>query len=348
MPHNVAVTTSDRARRGVSRRTRLVSAALVSALVGLLAPATPATAGSVTWWDAAGDNGPATPDLRQHRLELDGSTLRFTAWFDPAQPLVDARLEITMRDPARPGVRLYGSLTAGEPSQPGSFGWSEGEDSGSCSVWTEQVDGRLTAAVPASCIGSPRRLTWHVEGWRDERGKGLALMDAGGEIEDALGVSVDGPVDPIPRQAVRRWWSPGFADAHFFSASPTEAQALADDTNWVYENVAFAVVPFEDDRCEGGAPVHRFWSDRFRTHFWTIDAAEAAHITANDRNWRPESIAWCAYGSPRPTTVPLHRFWSPVRGKHFFTADVAESDWLRATQPSWSYEGVAFHVMPVR
>ena len=110
--------------------------------------------------------------------------------------------------------------------------------------------------------------------------------------------------------------------------------------------VAFGAVVARDGACTEGAPVFRFWSPRFRSHFYTQDAAEKAAIVARDRNWTYESVAYCAYPTQIPGSVPLYRFWSPGFGKHFFTADQGEAAHIRAVDRNWNYEGIAYYVLP--
>ena len=100
--------------------------------------------------------------------------------------------------------------------------------------------------------------------------------------------------------AVHRFWSPKFNNAHFFTTSATEAASIQQyDTNWVYEGEAFYTYPADGETCTGGtSPVYRFYSARFQSHFFTINAAEKANIVAGDRNWTYEGVAYCASTEP--------------------------------------------------
>ncbi|MCC2333304.1 hypothetical protein [Cellulomonas wangsupingiae] len=158
------------------------------------------------------------------------------------------------------------------------------------------------------------------------------------------------PVSAAPALAstpVYRFWSPRFDNAHFFTTSAAEASTIrTTDRNWIDEGVAFSAwLPVAGD-CLGATPVHRFFSDRFKTHFYTASAQEQQHIAATDRNWTYEGVSYCATTTPVTGSVPVYRFWSPVFSKHFFTVSRSESHQLRTTDRNWSYEGIAFYVLP--
>lgn len=93
-------------------------------------------------------------------------------------------------------------------------------------------------------------------------------------------------------------------------------------------------------------PVHRFWSDRNRGHFFTISEAEKNNIIANlSSDWSYEGIAYYAFTEQAADTVPLYRFWSNRYSGHFFTIQEAEKNNIVANlSRDWSYEGVAYYV----
>ena len=146
---------------------------------------------------------------------------------------------------------------------------------------------------------------------------------------------------------VERFWSPKFDNAHFFTMDSEEAWNIQQyDRNWTYEGTAFyTLVARDDETCAAGSPVYRFYSSRFQSHFYTKDAAEKAHVIANDRNWTYEGVAYCAFDTAQPGTVPLYRFWSPRFGKHFYTANEAEKNQLVNHDPNWTYENIAYYVV---
>ncbi|HEY4752760.1 MAG TPA: hypothetical protein VIH37_05695 [Candidatus Limnocylindrales bacterium] len=159
--------------------------------------------------------------------------------------------------------------------------------------------------------------------------------------------NVSVPLDVVPGVTVQRFWSPVFGNAHFYTADANEAARVRTDPNWVYEGPSFVGLEAgSDGSCQVGSPMYRFWSPVFSSHFYTMSAAEKAHIVAADRNWQYEGVVYCAYADQQPGTAPLYRFWSPNFGKHFFTADQGEADHIRAVDRNWQYEGIAAYVIP--
>jgi len=144
-------------------------------------------------------------------------------------------------------------------------------------------------------------------------------------------------------QPVYRFWSSRFDNAHFYTVSLAEAQALhGNDRNWKYEGLDFRVWPVSNGRCEAGTvPTYRFWSSKFQSHFFTTNASEAKTVRRTDSNWSYEGIAFCTTQS-ESDTKPVYRFWSAKFGKHFYTANAGEASQLRKNDPNWSYEGVAW------
>ena len=93
--------------------------------------------------------------------------------------------------------------------------------------------------------------------------------------------------------------------------------------------------------------VHRFYSPRFKGHFFTIDENEKENIRAHDRNWNYEGEAYCAYTNAAPGTVALHRFYSANYRGHFFTINEDEkNDIIAKNWRNWKYEGIAYYVYP--
>ena len=92
--------------------------------------------------------------------------------------------------------------------------------------------------------------------------------------------------------------------------------------------------------------VHRFYSKRYRGHFFTIDEAEKDDLIAHNPNWKYEGVAYLAFDAQMPGTTPLYRFYSKNYRGHFFTIDEAEMRTVRDTNRNWKYEGVAYYVYP--
>lgn len=147
---------------------------------------------------------------------------------------------------------------------------------------------------------------------------------------------------------VYRFWSPKFDNAHFYTTSLAERDALITNDNssrggnWTYEGAAFSA---KTDSCAPNTSVYRFWSQAYRSHFFTSSEAEKATV-AQDPNWRYENVAYCAEPATSAETQPLYRFFSPTFKKHFYTASQPEKNQLES-DPNWTYENVAYYVYPV-
>ena len=88
-------------------------------------------------------------------------------------------------------------------------------------------------------------------------------------------------------------------------------------------------------------PVYRFYNDTLRTHFFTIDENEKAHLEA-DSGWRYEGVAWHAYATQEAGTLPVYRFYSAATASHLYTMDENEKAVLMSGS-AYNYEGVAYY-----
>ena len=93
-------------------------------------------------------------------------------------------------------------------------------------------------------------------------------------------------------------------------------------------------------------PIYRFYSKKYRGHFFTIDEGEKDDLVNKNPNWRYEGIAYYAFGEKGEGMVTLHRFYSKKYSGHFFTIDEEEMRRVRDTNPNWKYEGEAYYVYP--
>ena len=147
---------------------------------------------------------------------------------------------------------------------------------------------------------------------------------------------------------VYRFWSPK-TGRHFYTINSDEKERLLIDYPlvWKYEGAVFAA--FCDDSDPLTRPVHRFWSDKLSTHFYTIDEQEKDKLIKEQQKiWTYEGVAFYVYpsGLQPQMTQPVYRFWSPVKGGHFYTTDEAEKEMLIAKYPRiWTYEGVAWYAL---
>lgn len=92
--------------------------------------------------------------------------------------------------------------------------------------------------------------------------------------------------------------------------------------------------------------VWRFYSKKYKGHFFTIDEKEKNDLIAKNPNWDFEGGAYRAYTNHMSGTVKLHRFYSKKYKGHFYTVDETEKVDLEKNNPNWNYEGVAYYVYP--
>ncbi len=92
--------------------------------------------------------------------------------------------------------------------------------------------------------------------------------------------------------------------------------------------------------------VHRFYSKRYRGHFFTINEGEKDDLIAHNPNWKYEGVAYRAFREQAPGTTALYRFYSKNYRGHFFTINEGEKNNLRAHNPNWKFEGIAYYVYP--
>jgi hypothetical protein len=125
----------------------------------------------------------------------------------------------------------------------------------------------------------------------------------------------------IGTSPVYRFWSPSYR-RHFFTISESEKnhiQATWPDV-WKYEGVAWHAFKSTGT---GRLPVHRFWSDAFSGHFYTISESEKNHILATWPDiWKYEGIAYYAL----PTSAKSGTGTSPETGsKGMATAEAFDA-----------------------
>jgi hypothetical protein len=146
---------------------------------------------------------------------------------------------------------------------------------------------------------------------------------------------------------VYRFWSP-ILDDHFYTINEKEKDALILNYPdvWTFEGPVFraagtALAP-------GLAPVYRFWSDKYSTHFYTISEAEKDMLVTKLADiWTFEGAAFFAYSEGlQPTDAkPVYRFWRPAGNAHFYTISETEKDTvLKNYRDIYVFEGVVFYV----
>lgn len=90
-------------------------------------------------------------------------------------------------------------------------------------------------------------------------------------------------------------------------------------------------------------PVYRFWSDKFKSHFYTINPIEKSQIINTNPDWKFEWNAFLAKKNPIDNAKPVYRFWSDKYKKHFFTIDEQEKKRLESEDPNWEYEWISYY-----
>jgi len=97
-------------------------------------------------------------------------------------------------------------------------------------------------------------------------------------------------------------------------------------------------------------PLHRFWSNEYRNHFFTLSESEKNSVIAKypDDVWKYEGISYYALAydgvsCPSPS-LPVYRFWSDTFYGHFYTISENEKNTVIAKYPDkvWKYERVAY------
>ncbi len=173
---------------------------------------------------------------------------------------------------------------------------------------------------------------------------GPSVLDVAGNPRQS-GATVDLGAFEAGPAAVYRFWSP-LSQRHFYTISRGERDKLIDESEgvWEYESIAFyaSTRSFADM-----LPVHRFWSPKQSSHFWTIDEKEAQKMIREQADvWIYEGVAYYAFPPYKQPwgTVPVYRFWWKQRGGHFFTASDEERDKL-LKDPTWTYEGTVWYAL---
>jgi len=94
---------------------------------------------------------------------------------------------------------------------------------------------------------------------------------------------------------LHRFYSKNYR-GHFFTVDEDEMWTLQNtNPNWRYEGVAFYVYPDRrSDPTRSCTPIYRFWSKRYRHHFFTIDEDEMWTLRETNPNWKYESVAFYA------------------------------------------------------
>ncbi|MFW5703181.1 MAG: PKD domain-containing protein, partial [Candidatus Dojkabacteria bacterium] len=141
-----------------------------------------------------------------------------------------------------------------------------------------------------------------------------------------------------------RFWSDRYR-SHFYTSSIAERDLIiSSNPNWKFEGNAYRVLPLGS--CGSAKPVYRFWSSRYRSHFYTSSVAERDVVINSNPNWKYEGESYCVFTTNVPGTTAVYRFWSDRYRSHFYTSSVAERDVVINSNQNWEYEGIAYYVYP--
>jgi hypothetical protein len=112
---------------------------------------------------------------------------------------------------------------------------------------------------------------------------------------------------PGTNPVCRFYRTPGFGDSHFYSASPSECQAVIADPvkfpGWTFESANVFYVALPDPvtgACASGTqPIWRFFNQKTTNHRYTADHATRDDMRADPATWIPEgygpdSVIMCA------------------------------------------------------
>lgn len=113
-------------------------------------------------------------------------------------------------------------------------------------------------------------------------------------------------------------------------------------------NKTISIVPSGIKPALVSVPIYRFYSKKYRGHFFTMDEEEKDSLINSNPNWHYEGIAYYAFGEKGAGMATLHRFYSKKYKGHFFTIDENEKNQIIAGNPNWKYEGEAYYVYPTK
>ena len=145
--------------------------------------------------------------------------------------------------------------------------------------------------------------------------------------------------------AVSRFWSDSYK-GHLYSTGE-EAKSIIRDYSpniWRYEGIVYHALK---GSVPNSFPVYRFWSDTYKSHFYTQDEGEKNYVINNYpiNIWRYEGISFYAYLSNNEGKLKIYRFWSDVYKKHFYAAGEEERDYvINNLNHVWKYEHPAWSV----
>jgi len=145
---------------------------------------------------------------------------------------------------------------------------------------------------------------------------------------------------------ISRFWS-NMYNGHLYATGEEAKSVIRDYPSniWKYEGIVYHA--FRTNVIDT-LPVYRFWSDTYRSHFYTQSEDEKNYVISNypTNIWRYEGVVFYAYTPNRTGKLNIYRFWSDVYKKHFYAAGESERDYVinslsnvwRYEQPAWSVD----------
>jgi hypothetical protein len=149
---------------------------------------------------------------------------------------------------------------------------------------------------------------------------------------------------------IYRFWSKN-KKAHFFTLEESEKGEVINrftKSEWNFERIAFSGIHINEFNKNDNnlAKVYRFWSNKYNSHFYTVDPEEKQRIIREEPFWNYEWEAFAVFKNKTANSIPVYRFWSNNYKSHFFTTDENEKKQLINHDPNWKYEWIAFFVDP--
>ncbi|MDJ0569441.1 MAG: S8 family serine peptidase [Pleurocapsa sp. MO_192.B19] len=143
--------------------------------------------------------------------------------------------------------------------------------------------------------------------------------------------------------AVYRFFRPDIG-VHFYTASPTERDAVLDLANFNFEGASYQSV----DPLTGSpvaTPVYRFLNQDTGVHLYTASEIERDGVSELS-NYTFEGEAFYAYAEAVEGSIPIHRFYNPIIDAHFYTPSETEREAVETGLPNYEYESVAYYAVP--
>lgn len=167
----------------------------------------------------------------------------------------------------------------------------------------------------------------------DERDKLIQLQSAVWQYEGIVFYAFyDGSASNVA--PAYRFWSDALG-SHLWTTKEREKNKLITDPSfnrvWTYEGVSFYVYP-PGKQPFGTIPLHRFWSNSLRHHFYTTQESEKNMLVAGFSDvWIYEGVAWYVYPTPYQLTTVTFDFSGASQEAWYTVTLRAEVDGKEAT-----------------